>query len=268
MDCKECRDLMNGALDSQLGDKEVAYREHLEQCEECKREYEELVQMMRAIHDLPDLELPDGFRSRWQQAVRDEDKGNLILLPIWRRRGFQMAMGIAAAAMIAVNIPNVFMMGSQEMSMDEAPFEMAAEEPAMEPSVYMKDGELESRGDFGQVADQPMLQILPETAEFADAMTEEASEPVVASQESNGFMSSYFVDEADLVHVRAFFEEQEAYLIEMDEELEYPVLQVVLDIETFELWEDFLNALEPDVEEDMTAAEKSQLVEIRVKITE
>jgi anti-sigma factor RsiW len=153
MDCKECRDLMNEALDSQLGDKEVAFREHLEQCKECKREYEELVQMMRAVHDLPDFELPDGFRSRWQQAVRDEDKGNLIVLPLWRKRGFQMAMGIAAAALIAVNIPNVLMMGSQEMSMDEAPLEMAMEEPAMEPAEYMKDGEQESRGDFGQVAD-------------------------------------------------------------------------------------------------------------------
>jgi hypothetical protein len=268
MDCKECRDLMNGALDSQLGDKEVAFREHLEQCEECKREYEELVQMMRAIHDLPDFELPDGFRSRWQQAVREEDKGNLIVLPLWRKRGFQMAMGIAAAALIAVNIPNVFMMGSQDISMDEAPLEIAMEEPTMESAEYMKDGEQESRGDFGQLADEPMLQILPETAEFADAMTEEASEPVVASQESNGFMPRYYVDEADLVQVRAFFEEQEVYLIEVDEELEYPVLQVQLDIETFELWEDFLSGLKPDAEEDTTVAEKSQLVEIRVEIME
>lgn len=268
MDCKECREWMSDALDSQLGDKEAAFRDHLEQCEECKREYEELEQMTQAIHDLPDLEVPGGFRDRWQQAVRDEDKGSLIVLPLWRKRGFQLALGIAAAAVIAVNLPNIFMMGSPEMLMDEAPLEMAMEEPAMEPAELMKDAEQESRGDFGQAAEEPMLQILPEAEESVEIMMEEASEPVVASQEANGSMPRYYVDEADLVDVRAFFEEQEVYLLEVDEESEYPVLQVQLDADTLVLWEDFLDSLKPEAEEDMAAGEKMQLVEIRVEIME
>lgn len=261
MDCKECKERMNDALDSQLGEKEAEFNYHLDTCDECKKEYEEYQIMMQAIHDLPDIELPEGFRNRWKEAVKEEEKGMLAVLPLHKRRGIRVAMGIAAAALIAINMPTVLQMGNNEMLKDEAPMEMAMEE---------------NEEELGAVfADEPMMSAMPASDEekyseepVTSARDDVAAEPLEnASPEMAVLEEIYFIQEKDLVSVQAYFEQKEIALAAVEEN----VYIVQLDADGLSSWESFISELGdmPDGDgKEVDLEETPPLVEIRAEIIE
>ncbi len=110
MDCSQTRELMDLALDGALSPHQQAeFEEHLRKCEECQMEYLEIKALMDAIRNLPEIEVPEGFRESWQQAIREEkpetEKGKL--LSFLRARPLMILTAAAAAVFIGVMGPQV-----------------------------------------------------------------------------------------------------------------------------------------------------------------
>ncbi len=264
MDCKECREQMSDALDSKLGDKEAAFNNHLDTCDECRKEYEEYKIMMQAIRDLPDVEVPEGFRNHWKEAVKEQEKGMLAVLPLHKRRVLRVAMGIAAAGLIAINLPNMIGMGNSEMLKDEAPLEMAMQEPEVPFGDVLED----SDGMGAEPAEEPMMFAAPAADEETEVTLKNAS-PEMAVTEENRMEPTYFIKEESLAAVKTYFEQKELSLVEVEENPEYLVYAVQLDAEGLSSWENFLTELgekDEESENDVGTEETPSLVEIRVEI--
>lgn len=110
MDCSQARELMDLALDGALSPHQQAeFEEHLRKCEECQMEYLEIKALMDAIRNLPEIEVPEGFRESWQQAILEEkpeaEKGKL--LSFLRARPLMILTAAAAAVFIGVMGPRV-----------------------------------------------------------------------------------------------------------------------------------------------------------------
>jgi anti-sigma factor RsiW len=71
MDCKKCTDLLNDYLDGELDGKEFAEVEHhVGRCHHCKAELERLLKMRDLMAELKTVEVPEGEREAFIDALR------------------------------------------------------------------------------------------------------------------------------------------------------------------------------------------------------
>ena len=73
--------------------------EHLADCEECAREYEQMSRMRMALSGLPDLEPPEGEWDRIEEQLGLEPRRAATVSPIWRKA---MSWPLQAAAVVAL----------------------------------------------------------------------------------------------------------------------------------------------------------------------
>ncbi|WP_432408887.1 DUF4349 domain-containing protein [Wukongibacter sp. M2B1] len=70
MRCEEVRDFLSLYIDNELDDKEIAEIEkHLQSCEECNREYEDLLTIQKLLSETPQIELPHNFKAELHQKL-------------------------------------------------------------------------------------------------------------------------------------------------------------------------------------------------------
>ena len=237
MDCKQCREWINDALDSNLGDREKEFIAHVEACNECRSEFEELKEMMQAIRNLPELEVPEGFRSRWQEAVKHAAK-DLVVIPLWRKPAFKVALGIAAAAMIALNIPDAMGRFSQDWVMEEADsVEMAMQAPTEEPEGF---GDQVAEKNFGISAmEDPTAGVMGE-----EDVAEPMEVPAGGGGIPDGVIQSHYFEGQSMVSARAYLEELGAGIEEQETDVpDLEVLLVYLNDEQLVLWEEYLTGM-------------------------
>lgn len=224
MDCSQARELMDLALDGALSPHQQAeFEEHLRKCEECQMEYLEIKALMDAIRNLPEIEVPEGFRESWQQAILEEkpeaEKGKL--LSFLRARPLMILTAAAAAVFIGVmgprvTAPDLFTGGAAS---DSAALESAlndvsgdsAEEPEGGMGILaMREAPeapaaLEAPADAPAVAQDQPAEEAPEVLREPGQLKEESEEPRmgIASVDRGAFL----VLDASLEEIRADLEQ-------------------------------------------------------------
>ncbi|HEY0868666.1 MAG TPA: zf-HC2 domain-containing protein, partial [Fimbriimonas sp.] len=104
MTCRNIQPLLSAYLDRELGgDEMLDIRSHLRDCEECRFELENLVNLKRLLTGLEAPETPAGFEERLLATVI-QDRPVACFLPR-RRVGAALAFaGVAACSMAATLI--------------------------------------------------------------------------------------------------------------------------------------------------------------------
>ena len=63
MNCKDMNELLSLYIDNELSDTErKGFEDHLEACEACRHEVEEISQLVHACCEIEEAELPEGFK--------------------------------------------------------------------------------------------------------------------------------------------------------------------------------------------------------------
>lgn len=115
MNCHDCMEQLELALDDRLDEQTGrAFFDHMDSCPACRQEYEEMLALMSLVRHLPEMDVPEGFRESWMNAV-DKDvlsvetkaSGGTLLKGVFGNRKLQMFTVAAAALVIGVVGPSV-----------------------------------------------------------------------------------------------------------------------------------------------------------------
>ncbi len=119
MDCSETRNLLHAYLDNELDLWEsAALEQHLSECTECGRLYEEQAELRQAIAGLGTEDpLPPALRKRVRAAVRREATTRYPL-PAWRWVGAAAAFA-AALMLLVLATRNAFLPSAGDRLTDE-----------------------------------------------------------------------------------------------------------------------------------------------------
>lgn len=103
MKCETIRNMISSYIDKDLNDIEKAELEkHLAECQQCREEYESMLDIIAVCSNLEELELPQSFRTELHQRLVVEKKKRNFFSGVWGNRGMKMATGVVAAALIVV----------------------------------------------------------------------------------------------------------------------------------------------------------------------
>ncbi len=70
MNCKQCNELLSQYIDLEVTPQDkVKIDQHLETCQACKTEYEELKAVSEMLKELPMKELPEGFEAELHEKL-------------------------------------------------------------------------------------------------------------------------------------------------------------------------------------------------------
>lgn len=70
MNCDEVRNLLSSYLDNETDeDEKLLIEEHINNCDECKKELEEYKKIIKALNELPDEEPPSGYCKRLHEKL-------------------------------------------------------------------------------------------------------------------------------------------------------------------------------------------------------
>jgi len=97
--CRKFRKLIDLYLDGEANDYQAqTLLSHMENCEQCRKRYEEVKSLNNAIMSVPALEVPDGFRNSVLAGIQREE------IREQRSIGFSHVMGWSGAAVAAILI--------------------------------------------------------------------------------------------------------------------------------------------------------------------
>lgn len=101
MQCYTVKKLLNLYIDEELNEKSMnSIQVHLDSCEECRLEYNELLYTKRLLENMPPLELPDNFGETLHSKLVEEKKKLDIMHN--RRRSPKGIFAIAAAVITSI----------------------------------------------------------------------------------------------------------------------------------------------------------------------
>nr|HPM00330.1 DUF4349 domain-containing protein [Bacillota bacterium] len=145
MKCETIKNMMSSYIDKDLNNIEKAeFEKHLAECEECRAEYESLIDIIAACGNLEEIELPQNFRTELHQRLNEEKRKRNFFSGIMGSKRMKMAAGLVAAALvIAIGIGGSSLLfdNSMKMAQESAP-DMgygAAPAPAAPPVYYDSD---------------------------------------------------------------------------------------------------------------------------------
>lgn len=107
MKCTEIRELLSLYIDNMLDENQVkVVEEHLSSCAACRKEYNELKEMLELIGRTEMIPVPEEFRFRLKKALREEkqnmiDEG-LIARPQKKKSQWRIITSIAAVFAVAI----------------------------------------------------------------------------------------------------------------------------------------------------------------------
>ncbi len=113
MECYAVRRLLNPYIDEELDEKSMDdIQAHLDSCEDCKLEYNELLYTKRLLENTPPLELPDNFGDMLHIKLIEGRKNN-------RRKPIKRMIAVAAFAVASIFVLSFgfnFLMNSTKLS--------------------------------------------------------------------------------------------------------------------------------------------------------
>lgn len=172
MKCETIRNMFSSYIDKDLNDIEKTELEnHLAECNECRKEYENLLDIISVCNNLEEVELPQDFRTELHQRLIEEKKKKSFFGGILERKGMKMATGLVAAALvIAIGIGNssLFTDNNMKMAQDSgsAPGYGATEfaAPSSEPFADSAVRNEEESNYKAAEAEQPQIALTKEAA--------------------------------------------------------------------------------------------------------
>jgi hypothetical protein len=101
MKCETIRNMISSYIDKDLNDIEKTELEkHLTECEQCREEYESMLDIVAVCGNLEEIELPQNFRTELHQRLVGEKKKKNFFGSILGNRNMKMATGLVAAALV------------------------------------------------------------------------------------------------------------------------------------------------------------------------
>lgn len=191
MKCETVRNMMSSYIDKDLNDIEKAELEkHLTECEECREEYESLLDIIAICGNLEEVELPQNFRTELHQKLVEEKKKKNFFGGILGSKRMKMATGLVAAVLvIVIGIGNssLFFNKSAKMAQasDSAPGYTGAAEPAAPPAApdinsTMKKAEAKQYGIAA--AEQPQVTSMDNSAVTRNSVSVQFDESLSADR--------------------------------------------------------------------------------------
>lgn len=107
MKCNEIRELLSLYIDRMLGeDQSKAVEEHLSACEACRKEYNEMKEMIDLLGQIEMLAIPDAFRFRLKKALIEEKQdminAGMIKNPSKKKNQWRILTSVAAVFAVGV----------------------------------------------------------------------------------------------------------------------------------------------------------------------
>ncbi len=106
MECKAVRERFSSFLEAELNpEEEREVKDHLHGCPKCQRELEGFEKMLRWLHSIEEVEIPEGFLPEIYKKVEEREKKGLFGKKFkWRGGGLfhSIKIPIQAVAMVAV----------------------------------------------------------------------------------------------------------------------------------------------------------------------
>lgn len=146
MKCEDIRKNLDLYIDAEiLSDEErEEIRTHLDDCEACHREYEEMKKIQSELEKLADIELPKDFHKNLMKEIRKTDAKKEAFF----KRHYRWSMGVAAVLIVGVmttagiNLIPRLSMGRGQTAMDSASVEYGAPEEPNTKAAFTNDVQL------------------------------------------------------------------------------------------------------------------------------
>ena len=104
MECTDIRRHLSEYIDNECPEEiRLAVASHLDVCDDCRREYEQLSALSRRIRELPRQELPFDFSAVMAEKLREEEKRNPRRKPIYKR-GWARALELCACLALVLGL--------------------------------------------------------------------------------------------------------------------------------------------------------------------
>ncbi|NSW92292.1 MAG: zf-HC2 domain-containing protein [Firmicutes bacterium] len=114
MDCSRIKDLISIYIDGELDEGQKArFEAHVDQCPLCKEELDDILEVLRMLRSMPEVDLPDNFREELHEKLvqvkeREFTAGKLFNI---RNRYIRALSTIAAGALIVFVLKGIFFDG-------------------------------------------------------------------------------------------------------------------------------------------------------------
>jgi len=166
MDCRQFRYNISAYIDGILDDSMISGMEkHIDECPQCRKEYEAILEIKEMCGKLPTVDLPFGFHERFSERLRREGRNNMF--NVFRKINKKAMVGLAAA-LVLVLAGALVMGGLDGRKFDMARFETSPSE-AGDSDMAASD-----IGGYGKTAGMPSREL----ADIADeAIPESPAEP-------------------------------------------------------------------------------------------
>ncbi|NLO82241.1 MAG: hypothetical protein GX094_04170, partial [Clostridiales bacterium] len=104
MDCRQCRNNISAYIDGVLYESMMSgMKRHIDECVECRKEYEAILKVRDICGSLPDVDLPFGFHERLTNRLSREGRKNVFnVFRKFNRINRRAAAGIAAALVLVL----------------------------------------------------------------------------------------------------------------------------------------------------------------------
>ncbi|HYF83986.1 MAG TPA: DUF4349 domain-containing protein [Clostridia bacterium] len=191
MKCETIRNMISSYIDKDLNDIEKTELEkHLTECEQCREEYERMLDIIAICGNFEEIELPQSFRTELHQRLVEEKKKKNFFGSILRNKNMKMATGLVAAALvIAIGIGSSSLLFNNNMKMsqstDSAPGYGGATAPAAPASdadfnFTMREDEKQKIG--AAAAEQPQITSVEGTGLAKNSISMQFSESILADR--------------------------------------------------------------------------------------
>ena len=96
--CEQVSELISEYIDGELDDATAAaVASHIDNCDDCRRLYDEISAVCRAVHNIGEVQVPDGLHERIMTTIRTQKRAT-------RRRRTITYLGIGVAAMLCLSV--------------------------------------------------------------------------------------------------------------------------------------------------------------------
>jgi hypothetical protein len=160
MICKECRQKISLFLDGELSNEEKRkFEAHIEKCSGCKKELEEIENIVKELNEIPFEKLPEGYCKKLHQRLiesKTEKKQTFIGKLNWKRySAIAAALALLLMAPLAMDFLSMNNMKSTQSIKEESYYEspsmgiLGREENGMTDSEKAQtDGDYSITSDF------------------------------------------------------------------------------------------------------------------------
>ncbi len=193
MRCEDVREIISLYIDNELnGEERNEIIEHLQSCEECNREYEDLLTIKRLLSETPEIELPSNFKEELhkklvESVLQEENKANENNDVIdfgkrvnKKRLNWKVLSGVAAALFLTVVSISAIMDNNFSVG-DKA--EMHMQESAPEQDISLKMAE-DNRSYSSELAKEAPMQANEEGMDNYSIEAPDESAPQMARNQN------------------------------------------------------------------------------------